>query len=66
MADNGGESQVVGVGDTIQISFGHNEANYTFSIAGAGTVNVTVSVRQRHHLQQLLITRLQRLMPMPI
>ena len=43
MADAGGESQVVGVGDTIQISFGHNDANYTFDIAGAGAVNVTVA-----------------------
>ena len=34
MADNGGESQVVGVGDTIQISFGHNEANYTLKLLG--------------------------------
>ena len=43
MADNGGESQVVGVGDTIQISFGHNEQNTEL----ASTRNQVV--RQRHH-----------------
>ncbi|MBL6787673.1 MAG: flagellar hook-basal body complex protein, partial [PS1 clade bacterium] len=43
MVDGGGESQVIGVGDTVQLSFGHNEADYTFTIAGAGSVSVTIS-----------------------